>query len=806
MHKNLRDNIAQQEAYLEQCLQQQNDYKPTLANVKAVEKQVLLLAKNTIKVSISSFAMPRKLRSPIKRRLQHVNHELMFIRDPLIRAQPKYLGCWSLLERSMVPLRATSDTISTKVLRCIVEVFQDPATKWILIRLLQDELPTEESSQHLDLQIPREQLSLLTSSGLNTDILLRPQDVQEVLSRQPYWPQTSAPAISTRKFKRNNVFVTERIRQKREDEEKAAEQARIEAERLVEEAVEAEVLAKKKKKEAIEAARNAKAPGSSSGRRKNMPTKAPGSATSKARDRDRDMSPQSGSGTPSRGVRNTLRAPGTEVGSGGGRGATGNDVSPSQPSSRQGSMRQSRPSKAGTIGAGTIATLENPISNAGNISNSNNATPAYSRGANRDSVRHASPDPRDNDKTATTTTTVGTLTLGNIKSGTRDQPSAGVSLGSVLPKISSGSNSGNASASNNNSIITANRVSITDMFKVDTTKDEEDSASVASGSVGDSTVDIELDDDGSIASVGIDGILYDSQSPSGGYLRMTRLPDVGEVGEEGSVAEHSLALAQDSVSLGSIASSVVSYKPHKVHLEMVPGPDGHLTLQDADAHAMYGELTGGGSVISKALSNDKSIASKVFNLENFVLPSKRPRSLRGVLVHKNVFTKENPLGRSYNIRNSKKEDNDRSMARDLMSYLRLQPYTGRPCLGLVHMSRKINYASKVVVASQWYRDLAAGKSSLWTNEVTQEWRFVAKRYCFTRIRFTSNSVFELQIFLPNPKTGLVSIASAGGMTLSLMIPLEKVVISITENFPGMSRATYFVFSTFHMVYCTCSSC
>jgi len=150
-------------------------------------------------------------------------------------------------------------------------------------------------------------------------------------------------------------------------------------------------------------------------------------------------------------------------------------------------------------------------------------------------------------------------------------------------------------------------------------------------------------------------------------------------------------------------------------------------LRDNDPQAFHRDRGGDGPVLPQALPRGKSIASQVFNLEGFVLPSKRPRSLKGVLVHKNVFTNENPLGRSYNKRNFKKEDNDKVMAQKLISYLRLQAYTGRPCLGLVHMSRKINYISKIVVASQWYRDLAVGKSALWTNEVTQEWRFFTNR-------------------------------------------------------------------------------
>ncbi len=36
--------------------------------------------------------------------------------------------------------------------------------------------------------IPRNQLSDLTSAGLDSDILLRPEDVDEILSRSPNWP------------------------------------------------------------------------------------------------------------------------------------------------------------------------------------------------------------------------------------------------------------------------------------------------------------------------------------------------------------------------------------------------------------------------------------------------------------------------------------------------------------------------------------------------------------------------------------------------------------------------------------------
>jgi len=273
------------------------------------------------------------------------------------------------------------------------------------------------------------------------------------------------------------------------------------------------------------------------------------------------------SGTPGQGgVRKSLRAPGTSS-----KGESRTDTSPTRD--------------------------KNPTSTT-DTNNSEDVTPAPSRSVSRASVRHASPDPRDRDISGGGSKSVATgaasaanvAPLGSIKGGgSRDQPSAGVSLGSVLPKISSDKGSFkeekekelSTSKSSRSSIITANRISITEMLKIDTSKGENDSASLASGSIGESSVE---DDDVSIASVDLlNGILDGSQTPSGEILSMVKLPDVGEGGDAGldgpqlnglgGITEH------DSVSLGSMASSVVSYKPLKVHLQMVLGPHGQISLQ-----------------------------------------------------------------------------------------------------------------------------------------------------------------------------------------------------------------------------------
>ena len=135
---------------LRNAKQQVVDYAPTLGKVQAIYTQVRTLASKAIQAALAPLGMPRKVVAPTKRRVQRTNYKLVFIRDPLVRCQPKYLGCWSLLHREPMALRPIKNVNGGRsVLRCVVEVFRDPVTQYILIRLLQDESPTEESAQHI---------------------------------------------------------------------------------------------------------------------------------------------------------------------------------------------------------------------------------------------------------------------------------------------------------------------------------------------------------------------------------------------------------------------------------------------------------------------------------------------------------------------------------------------------------------------------------------------------------------------------------------------------------------------------------
>ncbi len=136
-----------------------------------------------------------------------------------------------------------------------------------------------------------------------------------------------------------------------------------------------------------------------------------------------------------------------------------------------------------------------------------------------------------------------------------------------------------------------------------------------------------------------------------------------------------------------------------------------------------------GDAIDDALSYHSSVSSftpRVYRLprEEWVPPSRRPRSLDGAKLFTVRGSKFGKHQKTYGKRRHEKDEKGRMMALGLLQYLRLQSYTARPCLGLVHMQRKTEYVSKIIVACLWFRDLARGKPSIWKNEVTSEWRYV----------------------------------------------------------------------------------
>ena len=206
------------------------NYTPVLAAVESIYERVHELTRTTIAASLAPWAMPRKVRGPInslgfyqKRRLQKMRYDQVFVRDPAKRALPENIGLLDLLDRRVMALRPVKNVSGTRtVLRCIVEVFQDPCTRNVLVRLIQDESPMEENIMHIDMGLRKEELSTLTSGTLETDLLLRPNDVKAILAKPPNWP-----AVHLKKevinFKHMSGFVKADLAQQildKEEEEK----------------------------------------------------------------------------------------------------------------------------------------------------------------------------------------------------------------------------------------------------------------------------------------------------------------------------------------------------------------------------------------------------------------------------------------------------------------------------------------------------------------------------------------------------------------------------------------------------------
>jgi hypothetical protein len=166
------------------------EYTKKLPAVEPIQQNIRKLAKETVKVFVSTLSMPRKKRD-LGRRIQRVPYDLCFIRDPLERCRKQYRGAWIFLERKIMALRPIQ-RLNNFVLRCTVEIFTDITTGYYIIHVGQDELPMEEATQHLDFDLTKQDFSDLTSHGLENDIILRPNDVKLLLSKSPSWPAVNA--------------------------------------------------------------------------------------------------------------------------------------------------------------------------------------------------------------------------------------------------------------------------------------------------------------------------------------------------------------------------------------------------------------------------------------------------------------------------------------------------------------------------------------------------------------------------------------------------------------------------------------
>ena len=135
-------------------------------------------------------------------------------------------------------------------------------------------------------------------------------------------------------------------------------------------------------------------------------------------------------------------------------------------------------------------------------------------------------------------------------------------------------------------------------------------------------------------------------------------------------------------------------------------------------------------------------------VEVYIPPSRRLRDITYVQVWKKQEDKLAQHAASYSLRRKKKETEEVNIARRLFTYLRLQPHTGKPCLGLTHFMRRIEYTKKHFTICQWYLDAMYENPINSNNEVYSILYNYNRTNIIARARYCLNN-FEVKLTLLN---------------------------------------------------------
>ena len=179
----------------------------------------------------------------------------------------------------------------------------------------------------------------------------------------------------------------------------------------------------------------------------------------------------------------------------------------------------------------------------------------------------------------------------------------------------------------------------------------------------------------------------------------------------------------------------------------------------------------------------------------FVLPSKRNRSLKGVRVLPIATEKYKHLETTFQLRRSAQEKKDVAVAQRLMDLLKvrregvfflvendrinfcfnifqqLQPHTGRPCLGLLHFQRRIRYSLKQICSCLWYSDLLQSTPMSESNIVSSRFDMISKQRMMVTL-YASLKQFEIV---------LRSASITNEFTLQLEVSTQRVLDSLRAH-------------------------
>ena len=236
----------------------------------------------------------------------------------------------------------------------------------------------------------------------------------------------------------------------------------------------------------------------------------------------------------------------------------------------------------------------------------------------------------------------------------------------------------------------------------------------------------------------------------------------------------------------SLDTSIASSAPEEDSIVSVslPVPREPLPPTNLEKHISSAEKSSA-AVAGPGLPTARKFTPRLprFEEHGWIPSSKRLRSLDGVKPF--IVRGEKKFGhleKTYTKRQFREDDDERKMAVALMSYLRLQPYTGRPCLGLVHMARRVQYAGKIAMKSLWYRDVARERPSAWVNEISTCLRYIGRKMCVVRVR---GCLDHLEVMVDSRLNAPFTLNSGAlqGQQLSIMIPFNDVVRNLSKNAP-----------------------
>ena len=120
--------------------------------------------------------------------------------------------------------------------------------------------------------------------------------------------------------------------------------------------------------------------------------------------------------------------------------------------------------------------------------------------------------------------------------------------------------------------------------------------------------------------------------------------------------------------------------------------------------------------------------------------------LDGIKVWRTYSDKWQSLPPTYYQRRLHNQSRQKERCMKIVSYLRLHPHSGRPCLGRLHFIRRSRVTNTALRKSMWYQDLKIFTPSTWTNELFTSERFVSQRPIYVAVR-ESWGEFEVKLTL-----------------------------------------------------------